>query len=87
MSDCKLSLNQSTACNYEFLIAPIIGFGLAFLYFILPLRKCFGKRFQAESTYIDFSDPSNNDFLLKVQNFNEDYMRNNPVLSKKSWDD
>jgi hypothetical protein len=54
---------------------------------MIPLRKIFGRRIMAEDALLQMQDPKEDNFMFQLVNFHEDYMRNNPVISKKSWED
>ena len=69
--------------DLKFIIAPLIGVIIAFLYFFIPLRKICGKRIMAEDAIVSVRDSSYDDFMMQLPNFTEDYMRNNPGISEK----
>ena len=73
--------------NEEYIIAPIIGLVIAALYFVIPFRKMCGKRSLAEDALVQDTNSADNDFLLQLTKFNGDYMKNNPVISKKTWEE
>jgi hypothetical protein len=79
--------NKDTDDQNKSIIAPIIGVIIGALYFFIPFRKVIGKSISAEETNEWIYNPNDDDFLKQIPNFPSDYMRANPVISKKAWNE
>lgn len=71
--------------DYKNFYIPVGAFALTLAFFIFPF-KCFrGRKNQDNELSQQMNFGEENDYEAKAVNFNEDYLRNNPLLAKEGW--
>jgi len=63
---------------------PLAGLCSCLVIFLAPC-KCFLKK--RNTTYVPIEDGENDNYEDSAINFNEDYIRNNPLTAKEGWNE
>mmetsp|Transcript_17258 Transcript_17258/g.17194 ORF Transcript_17258/g.17194 Transcript_17258/m.17194 type:complete len:350 (-) Transcript_17258:25-1074(-) len=73
--------------DYHNILIPIAAFLLVALFFVSPIRFLCGIKGKIRRKNEGINVDERNEYEEHAVNFNEDYMRNNPLLAKEGWKD